>query len=186
MRESLWSMASKTYTREISGSHERRIWSLETSEMYCRVVKQMLIDVSEVHTASIIRAIIPVSTEALKRADFYPISPSHYTSHSLLLWTALPPSAIGPLPHLLSPIPHWSAQFTWTLHNTLHNLLSFRARLTHRPEYGGSTHLWNVGQHLHDFTAVQKTVNFKTYTRLNFTQQQICFDKSSACRAVVF
>jgi hypothetical protein len=36
----------------------------------------------------------------------------------------------------------------------LYNQLSVRARLTHRPDDGGSTHLWNVGQHLFYYTAV--------------------------------
>jgi hypothetical protein len=52
--------------------------------------------------------IIPFPTESLQRADFCPFSLSHYTSLSLLLWTA-PLSAIGQLTHLSSPIPHWSA-----------------------------------------------------------------------------
>jgi hypothetical protein len=41
-------------------------------------------------------------------------------------------------------------------------MLSFRARLTHRPDDGGSMHLWNVGQHqlgLHG-AASKKTLNF--------------------------
>jgi hypothetical protein len=35
-------------------------------------------------------------------------------------------SAIGPLPHLSSPIPYWSARSTWLLYNQL----PFRAKLT--------------------------------------------------------
>jgi hypothetical protein len=48
------------------------------------------------------------------------------------------------------PIPHWSAQST----GLLYNQLSFLTRLTIRHDDGGSTHLWNVGRHLFDYTAV--------------------------------
>jgi hypothetical protein len=76
-----------------------------------------------------------------------PLHPSYltltlYLSLSLLLWTAHPP-AIGPVPRLSSLIPYWSAQST----GLLNNQRSFCTRLTHRPEDGGSTHLWNVGRH---------------------------------------
>jgi hypothetical protein len=63
------------------------------------------------------------------------LSHSHYTSLSLVLRSAHP-SAIGPLPHLSSPISHWLAQSTCLLYNQLPS----RARLTHRPDDGGSTH----------------------------------------------
>jgi len=38
----------------------------------------------------------------------------------------------------------------------LYNLLSFRARLIHRSDDGGSTHLWNVGQLKRDYTALHR------------------------------
>jgi hypothetical protein len=41
---------------------------------------------------------------------------THYTSLSLLLWTARPP-AIGPIPSLSSLIPDWSTQSTGLLYN---------------------------------------------------------------------
>jgi hypothetical protein len=44
---------------------------------------------------------------------------------------------------LSSLIPYWSAQST----GPRYNHRSFRARLTHRPDDGSSTFLWNVGQH---------------------------------------
>jgi hypothetical protein len=40
---------------------------------------------------------IPALTEALQRAEFDPISLSHYTSLSFILWTAIP-SGIAPAP----------------------------------------------------------------------------------------
>jgi hypothetical protein len=77
------------------------------------------------------------------------LSHSHTTPLSLLLWTA----PYLPLAHFLtyrhpSPIGEGSPL------GLLHNLLSFRARLTHRPDDGSSTHLWNVSPHLRDYTAV--------------------------------
>jgi hypothetical protein len=68
---------------------------------------------------------MPAPSEAPQRAEFYPMSPSHYTFVSLLHWTAHPP-AIGPVPSLASLIPYWSAQST----GLLYNQRSFRARLT--------------------------------------------------------
>jgi hypothetical protein len=62
------------------------------------------------------------------------LSHSHTTPLSLLLLWAAHPSVIGPLPHLSSPIPHWSPQSTWTP-------ISFRARLAHRIDDGRSKHL---------------------------------------------
>jgi hypothetical protein len=59
------------------------------------------------------------------------------------------PSAKG-----LLVIPYWSTQST----GLLYNQRSFRARLTHRPDYGGSTYLWNVGRHSVKNTAVHPRV----------------------------
>jgi hypothetical protein len=60
------------------------------------------------------------------------------------------PPTNGPVPHLSSPIPHWSAQPT----GLLYNQLSFRARLINLPDDGGNTHLWNVGRPRFENTAV--------------------------------
>jgi hypothetical protein len=117
------------------------LWNLygtssESSGIYCRVVNSMSTDVSEVRAASI-RA---MSEHSAKGSLLY---------RSLLLRTTHP-SAIGPLPHLSSLSPHWSARSTWLLHNQL----PIRPRLTHRPDNAGSMHLWNVGRHWIDYTAV--------------------------------
>jgi hypothetical protein len=77
------------------------------------------------------------------------LSHSHTIPLSLLRRIAYP-SAIGPLPRLSSPIPHCSARSTWLRCNHL----PFRSRHTHRPDDGRSTHLWNVGRHRFDCTAV--------------------------------
>jgi hypothetical protein len=86
---------------------------------------------------------IPARTEALQRAEFYPISlylsPSLSLSLSLLLWTAIKsaigpapdiypislsrytslfyPPAIGSIPSLSFLIPDWSTQSTGLLYN---------------------------------------------------------------------
>jgi hypothetical protein len=52
--------------------------------------------------------IVPVPAKAQQRADFYPISLPHYTSLSSTVDRT--PSAIVLLPHLSSPIRHWSAK----------------------------------------------------------------------------
>jgi hypothetical protein len=108
-----------------------------------------ILNVRSLATRPPLAGIIPVTMESLQRADFYPISLSPYTSVSLL-WTL---SAIGLLPHLLSPIPHWSAQ-VYLDHRLLYNLLSFCTRLTHHPDYGCSMHLWNGCQLQGDYTAL--------------------------------
>jgi hypothetical protein len=76
--------------------------------------------------------------------------PNSIPPHSHTTLSTAHPSAIRPLPHPSLAIPHWSARSTWLLYNQL----PFRARLTHRPDDGGSTHLWNVGRHRFDYTAV--------------------------------
>jgi hypothetical protein len=76
----------------------------------------------------------------------------HYTSLSSTLARLPPPPPIchWALPHLTSPIPHWSAQVYLDC-RLLYNVLSFRARLIHRPDDGGSARLWNVSQLQRDY-----------------------------------
>jgi len=59
---------------------------------------------------------------------------------------------------------HWSARFTWPLYNQL----PFRARLTYRPDDGGSTHLWNLGRHLFDDTAVHPRILWTSMFDIQF------------------
>jgi hypothetical protein len=136
------------------------------------------------HTGTIL-----APTEAPQRAEFYPISPSHYTPlsstfdrHPICHWpgfsiypislshyTSLPlllqithPPAIGPVPSLSPLIPYWSAQSN----GLLYNQLIFRARLTHRPDDGGSAYLWNVGRHSLKNTAVHPRRFWAPYSPL--------------------
>jgi hypothetical protein len=91
--------------------------------------------VTSVTTHPPLTGIVPVPTESLQRANFYPTSLSHHTSLSLLLCNA-PLSAIGLLPYLSSPIPHSSAQVHLDSYRTCYPYV----RLTHRPDDGGSMH----------------------------------------------
>jgi hypothetical protein len=65
-------------------------------------------------------------------------------------WFIAHRSAIYPFPRLSLTIPYSSDRSTWFLYNRL----PFRAGLTHRPDDGGSTDLWNVDRHRFNYTAV--------------------------------
>jgi hypothetical protein len=59
-----------------------------------------------------------------------------------------------------------SRNVTLTLTGLLYKQLSFHARLTHRPDDGVSTHLWNVGRHLIKNTAVHPRRLWASASRL--------------------
>jgi hypothetical protein len=85
------------------------------------------------------------------------LSHSHTIPLSLTPTMDRPRSDIGPLPHLSSPIPHWSAQVHLDSYITCYTF----ARLTDRPDDGGNTTLkrWSTSTWLHGDIS-QKTLNF--------------------------
>jgi hypothetical protein len=72
------------------------------------------------------------------------------------LWIAPQPLArfLTLCPRLnIAPFPHWSGEDCWS-NRFLYFQLIFRARLIHRSDDGGSTHLWNVGLLQRDYTTL--------------------------------
>jgi hypothetical protein len=74
----------------------------------------------------------------------------------------LPPSAIGSLPLTLfspdhHPFPHLSDKDTTWSDQFLYFQLTFCMWLIHRPDDGGSMHLWNVSLLQWDYTALYPT-----------------------------
>jgi hypothetical protein len=95
------------------------------------------------------------------------------TLHLSLFYRVLPPPPAKQCIHLIvyrHPFPIGQSKFPWTADS------SFRARLIHRPDDGGSTHLWNVGLLQRDYTALHPT-------RLETPNRTEPWDTNTVCLA---
>jgi hypothetical protein len=106
--------------------------------------------------------------------------PNSILSHSHTIPLSLPSTMDRP-----PPVCHWPTSSPIVTHSPLvspsllgpptplYNWLSFRARLSHIPDGGGSTHLWNIGQLQLDYTALHpRRLHFRTSYNINTIKTQ--------------